>query len=112
MEITTTYTFKTMVTGHGNIKVHLYLFKISETPTCPCDDTDQPTNHLLYECKLLKTQRDTLKSIVSKSEGWPTSKNILISKYFKAFTRFPTQISSDNLHLWPSNNKVRYNQGK
>jgi len=85
-----------MVTGHGNIKAYLYRFKISETPTCPCGDTDQTTDHLLYECELLKTQIDTLKSIVPKSESWPTSKHILISKYYKAFTRFANQISFDN----------------
>jgi len=98
MEITTTHNFTTMVTGHGNIKAYLYRFKISETPTCPCGDTDQTTDHLLYGCELLKTQRDTLRSIVPKSEGWPTSKHILISKYYKAFTRFTNQISFDNLH--------------
>jgi hypothetical protein len=98
MEITTTHNFTTMVTGHGNIKAYLYRFKISETPTYPCGDTDQTTDHLLYECKPLKTQRDTLRSIVPKSEGWPTSKHILLSKYYKAFTRFTNQISFDNLH--------------
>ena len=98
MEMTTTRNFTTMVTGHGNINVYLYRFKISETPTCPCGDTKQTTDHLLYECELLKTQRGTLRSIVPKSEGWPTSKHILISKYYKAFTRFTNQISFDNLH--------------
>jgi len=75
MKITTTHNFTTMVTGHGNINAYLYRFKISETPTCPCGDTDQTTDHLLYECELLKKQRDTLRSIVPKSEGWPTSKH-------------------------------------
>jgi len=98
IKITTTHDFTTMVTEHGNIKAYLYRFKISETPTCPCGDTDQTTDHLLYECELLKTQRDTLRSIVPKSEGWPTSKHILITKYCKAFTRFTNQISFDNLN--------------
>ena len=97
MKIMTTHNFTTMVTGYGNIKSYLYCFKISETP-CPCGETQQTTDHLLYECDLLKTQRDTLRSIVSKSEGWPTRKHILISKYYKAFTRFTNQISFDNLH--------------
>jgi len=58
MKITTTHNFTTMVKVHGNIKAYLYRFKISETPTCPCGETDKITNHLLYECDLLKTQRD------------------------------------------------------
>ena len=97
MKITTTHNITTMVKGHGNIKAYLYRFKISEKPTCPCGGTDQ-TDHLLYKCDLLKTHRDTLRSIVSKSEDWPTSKHILISKYYKAFTRFTNQISLDTLH--------------
>jgi len=56
IKITTIHNFTTMVTGHGNIKAHLYRFKISETPTCPCGDTDQTTEHLLYECELLDTK--------------------------------------------------------
>jgi hypothetical protein len=87
-----------MVTGHGNIKAYLYLFEISETPAYPCGDTDQISGHLLFECVLLKTQRDTLRSIVPKSEGWPINKHILISKYYKAFNKFTNQISFDNLH--------------
>jgi hypothetical protein len=34
----------------------------------------------IYECELLNTQRDTLRSIVPRSEFWPTSKHIHISK--------------------------------
>jgi hypothetical protein len=98
MKITTTHNFTTMVRGHGNIMAYLYRFKISATPTRPCGDSDQTPDHLLYECVLLKTQRDTLRSIVPKSEGCPISKHILISKYYKAFTRLTNQISCDNLH--------------
>jgi hypothetical protein len=98
IKITITHNFTTMVMGHGNIKAYLYCFKISETPMCPCSDLDQTTDHLLYECVLLKTQRDTIRSVVPKSKGWPISKHIHISKYYKALTRFTYQISFDNLH--------------
>jgi hypothetical protein len=98
MKITTTHNFTTMVTGHGNIKAFLYRFKISENPTCPCGDSDQTSDHMLYEYVLLKTQRGTLRSIVPKSEGWPISEHILISKYYKAFNKFTKQIYFDNLH--------------
>jgi len=98
MKITTTHNFTTMVTGHGNVNAYLCRFKISNTPTCPCGETDQTTDHLLYECDLLKTQRDTLRSAISKSEGWPIGKHTLITKYYKEFIRFTNQISFDNLH--------------
>ena len=98
MKITTTHNFTTMVTGHGNVNAYLYRFKISNTPTCPCGETDQITDHLLYECDLLKTQRDTLRATISKSEGWPTNKHTLITKYYKEFIRFTNQISFHTLH--------------
>jgi len=91
MKITTTHNFTTMVTGHGNVNAYLYRFKISNTPTCPCSETDQTTDHLLYECDLLKTQRGTLRSIISKSEGWPTSKHTLRTNITKSLSDSPTK---------------------
>jgi hypothetical protein len=87
-----------MLTGHGNVNAYLHRFKISNSPTSPCGETDQTIDHLLYECGLLKTKRDRLRSRISKSESWPTSKHILITKYYKAFIRFTNEISFDNLH--------------
>jgi len=81
MKITTTHKFTTMVTGHGNINAYLYRFKIYKTSTYACGEADQTTDHLLYKCDLLKTLRESLKSTISKSEGWPTNKHILVTKY-------------------------------
>jgi hypothetical protein len=69
MKIMTTHNLTTMLTGHGNVNAYLHRFKITNTPTCPCGKTDQTIDHLLYECDLLKTQRDTLRSRISKSES-------------------------------------------
>jgi hypothetical protein len=98
MKIMTTHKLTTMLTGHGNVNAYLHRFKITNTPTCSCGKTGQTIDHLLYECDLLITQRDTLRSRLSKSESWPTSKHILITKYYTAFIRFTNQISFDNLH--------------
>jgi len=98
MKITTTHKFTTMVTGHGNINSYLHRFKISKTSTCACGEADQTTDHLLYKCSLLKTQRDSLSSTISKPEGWPTTKHTLVTKYYKEFIRFTKQISFETLH--------------
>jgi len=98
MKISTNPKFTTMVTGHGNIKAYLYRFKIAATPTCPCGKKDQTTDHLLYECEILKSQRDILRLSVTKIEAWPTSKYTLMSKQYNALTRFINQIPFDNLH--------------
>ena len=63
----------TIMTGHGNIKAYLYRFKLTDSPKCPCGKNDQTTDHL-FECELVKTQRDKLRSSVPKSDGWPIKK--------------------------------------
>jgi len=98
MKINLTQNFTIMVTGHRNIKTYLYQFKIIETPTCPCGNKDQTIDHLLFECELLKKERDSLISAASKSDGWPISKYTLISKHYKSFVRFTNQISFDKLN--------------
>jgi hypothetical protein len=98
MKIMTTHKLTTMLTGHRNVNAYLHRFKISNSPTCPCGETDQTIDYLLYECDLLRTQRDRLRSRITKSESWPTSKHILITKYYKAFIRYTNQIYFDNLH--------------
>jgi hypothetical protein len=68
-KINITHNLTTMVTGHGNIKSYLYRFKIIETSTCPCGNKDQTIDYLLFECELLQTERDSLISAASKSDG-------------------------------------------
>ena len=53
MKISISQNSTTMVTGHGKIRSYLHRFKISETPICPCGTTDQPIDHLLFQCELL-----------------------------------------------------------
>jgi hypothetical protein len=36
VNINITQNFKTMITGHGNIRSYLHRFKINDTPDCPC----------------------------------------------------------------------------
>jgi hypothetical protein len=59
MKINLTRNFTTVVTGHGNIKSYLYRFKISDTPKCSCGYMAKTVDHLLFECELLKKERDS-----------------------------------------------------
>ena len=98
MNITHNFTFK--VTGHGNIRLHR--FKILETPTCPCGTKDQTIDHLLYECELLNTERDSLISTVLKTDVSPISKKTLIRKHFKIFVKFTNETFFDKLNKVPN----------
>jgi hypothetical protein len=55
-------------------------------------------DHLLMECELLNKERDRLILTLSKTGVWPISKNELIRKYYKLFTKFTNEISFDKLN--------------
>jgi hypothetical protein len=101
-KINITPNFTTMVTGHGNIKSYLYKYKILDSPMCSCRSREQRVDHTLFNCKLLKQERDILKASVLQSENWPVSKNKLINKYHKNFNIFMNNISFDKLQITTS----------
>jgi len=80
--------------GYGNIKSYLYKFKIIDRPMCPCKIGEQTTDQILYDCELVKQERDKLKVEILRSENWPVSKDTLINKYTKIFNKFV-----DSIHL-------------
>ena len=44
-------------------------------------------NHILYDCDLVKQERDKLKAEILRTENWPVSKDTLINKYTKVFNK-------------------------
>jgi len=88
-----------MVTGHGNIKSYLYKYKIIDSSMCPCKTGEQTTDHILYDCELVKQERDKLKAEILRSENWPVSKDTLINKYTKIFETFMDSIPLENYRL-------------
>jgi hypothetical protein len=72
---THTHTYIYIHTSHIYIYIYIYIYTYTYIHTA------QTTDHLLYECELLKTQRDNLRATVPKSEGWPVPKHTLLSKY-------------------------------
>jgi len=84
-----------MVTGHGNIKSYLHKYKILDSPVCSCTSGEQTVDHILFDCKLLEQERDSLKVAVMRSENWPVSKSKLIKIFDKNFTKFTNNISFD-----------------
>ena len=88
----------TYVHTYSHTKNYLHRFKIIDSPECPCGHNDQTTDHILLECTLLSKERYSLISAVSRTDHWPTDKHKLITKHYKAFTRFTNQISFDKLN--------------
>ena len=91
-----------MATGHGNINSYLHRFKISETPLCPRGTQDQTTDHLLFECELLRKERNNLTTTIRKTDVGPTSKSDLVKKHLRAFLQFTNAIVIDKLTIKPN----------
>ena len=62
LKIRVTPNLTMMVTGHGNIKSYLYKHKVIDSPMCPCKIGEQTRDQILYDCDLVKQERDKIKA--------------------------------------------------
>ena len=69
LEINVTTNLTMMVTGHGNIKSYMYNYKIIDSSMCPCKIGEQTADSILYDCELVKQERDKLKAEILRSEN-------------------------------------------
>jgi hypothetical protein len=61
---------------------NFHRFKIIDDPTCLCKNSPQITDHLLWECELLRKQRQVLKNSMMKVGGkWPLANFDLTNKH-------------------------------
>jgi hypothetical protein len=52
---------------------------------CPCKHSIQTVDHLIFQCKRLKNEREMLKSAVLKVGKWPVNKSELTNRNMKKF---------------------------
>jgi hypothetical protein len=72
----------TIMTGHGNIRSYLHKLKIIASPEFPCKHGTQTVEHLIFQCKRLKNEREKLKNSVLRVGNWPLSKSELTNRYW------------------------------
>ena len=90
--------FSMIITGHGKLWTYFHRFKVTDDPTCFCKMSPQTTDHLLWECDLLKKQRQVLRNSITKAGGnWPITNSDLSNKYTKFFQRFVNSINFEIL---------------
>jgi len=95
MKIPITPEFIAIVTGHGKTKSYLHRFKLADSPTCPCNEGAQSPERMIYECRILKQHRSSLKQHITASGGyWPPDNSELVAKYLNAISRFIKSIDN------------------
>ena len=52
--------FTAIITGHGKTKSYLHRFKLTDNPTCPCNEGVQTSEHIIYDRKILESRRSSL----------------------------------------------------
>jgi hypothetical protein len=76
----------TIETGHGKLSSYFHRFKIIDDPTCLCKKSPHTTDHLLWECELLRKQRQVLRNSIMKVGGnWPITNFDLANNYTDFF---------------------------
>jgi len=88
----------TIVTGHGTLRSYYHRFKIIDDPTCVCKKGPQTSDHLLWECEMLRDQRGVLKNRIKKAGGnWPITNSDVANKHSKLFQIFVKAINFETL---------------
>ena len=86
------------LTGHGTKRSYYHRFSIMDDPICFCKMGPQTSDHLLWECKLLRKQREVLKNRIKKAGGnWPITNSDLANKHTKLFQRFVNSTNFETL---------------
>jgi hypothetical protein len=45
--------FVTLITGHGKLRSYLHRFGLIDNPMCLCEEEEQTTDHLMFQCNKL-----------------------------------------------------------
>ena len=96
-KIKLTTNFTAIVTAHGKTKAYLHLFKITESPECPCDGGNQTVDRLLYDCIELQREREKLIGNLSNQDTWQVDKSDLVNRHIKHFVQFVNSIDFEKL---------------
>ena len=75
--------FTTKLTGLGKIKACFTQIKIIDETTCPFRKDYRTVQHIIFDCPLLKKEREKIKVVVTRTEISPLNCNKLSVQYQK-----------------------------
>ena len=74
----------TLLTGHGRLKAYYHRFHLIDNPICTCKEGDQNVDHIIFNCRMLKKEKNQLQiNIAQKGGHWPPNKTDLVGKFRK-----------------------------
>jgi hypothetical protein len=80
-------------------KAYLHRFKLADDPMCPCNEGQQTSDHIIFDCNILEAQRSTMiKQIMLNGGPWPPPKDELITRHLKEFLSFVKLIDFQKLN--------------
>jgi hypothetical protein len=83
------------MTGQRNIRSYLHWLKIIQSPESPYKHGIQTVDHLTFQCKSLRNEREILKSSVFKVVKRPGSKCELTNTNIKQFIRYINPLNAE-----------------
>jgi hypothetical protein len=65
---------------------------------CPCEEEEQTSDHLIFQCKRLNNQtNDMIKQIRNTGGDWPTTNKTLVNNCLQIFVDFVKSIDFTDL---------------
>jgi ribosomal protein L30/L7E len=52
--------FVTIITEHAKIRSYLHRLGLTDNPICPCEEEEQTTDQLMFQCNKLRNQRNEM----------------------------------------------------
>jgi ABC-type enterochelin transport system ATPase subunit len=68
------------------------------SPECPHKHSIHMVDHLIFQCKRLKNEREILMSSVLKVGKWPVSKSKLTNRNLKQFIRYINSMDLEKIN--------------
>ena len=65
---------------------------------CLCEEEEQTADHLIFQCKKLRNQRNAMiKQIKNTGDNWSTTNETRVNKYLQIFVKFIKYIDFTDL---------------
>jgi len=81
-----------------NPETHSNDFVIIGSQECPCKHGTQTVDHLIFQCKRLKNERQILKNSVLKVGNWPVSKPGITNRNLKQLNRYINSMDLEKIN--------------